>query len=208
MEGIIVAGRSRFAQTLACGLLVILIVGCGGSPTATPTASSAGPTEGEATLLAGLRLDLADACFPVRMELPDGAIAGLECVPQDTAIDDARVYLFNRQADMLDAYLAIVDAQGLTPRTELPGLARSEGSYWPGDGPGEPLSTGRNASWLDDAGHGHYLATAPPFVVFLVDGTDANSDALRQWAWRGNQDVPGGPTVWQEGSPVNPNGKG
>ncbi len=203
---------ARIARAVSVALLVVTMAACGGSPAAaTPTPAptpAAAPTEGEATLLAGMRLDLAGACQALRSDLPAGVIAALDCHPADTAVADARLYLFDRQADMLDAYLAIVDAQGLAPRTELPGLARSEGSYWPGDGPGEPLSAGRNANWLDDAGHAHYLATALPFVLVEVDGTDANGDALWQWAWRGNQDVPGAPTVWREGSPVDPNGKG
>ena len=39
-------------------------------------------------------------------------------------------------------------------------------------------------------------------------GTDANVNALYNWAWRGNRDVPGAPTVWSADGPRSPEGKG
>jgi hypothetical protein len=196
---------------IALGLMTLLalaVAGCGGTPAASATEPAATPTAGEATLLAGMRLDLEGSCRPLRSGLPATALAGLECVPADAAIGAARVYLFNRGSEMLAAYVAILDDEGIALRVDLSSLSTSEGPYWPGpDTPAEP-SEARNARWLDDTGHGHYLATALPFVLLDVTGTDANVDALYRWTWRGNQDVPGGPTLWRESGPTDPNGKG
>jgi hypothetical protein len=197
---------------IAVGLAVLALAlgGCGGgaSQPVSSQGPAASPTEGEATLLAGLRLDLNGRCQPMRDGLPATAIAGLDCTPDDSSIASARIYLFNRASEMLGAYAAILDTNGVELRVDRPGLSTSEGSYWPGpDTEAEP-SEGRNARWLDDTGHGHYLATVVPYVVLDVAGTDANVDALYGWAWRGNLDVPGDPTVWRDGTPVDPNGKG
>jgi hypothetical protein len=189
-------------------LLAVVLASCGGGGSiATPEPTEVTPTTAELTLLGGMRLDLAERCRPLREDLPEGAIAGLECAPADTAIGVAQVYLFNTVDEMLARYVALLAEAGVEPRTEGSGLAFGEAAYVPGDDPGGPLTETRHGHFVDPTGHGHYLATQPPFVLLAVTGTDANVDALYDWAWRGNQDVPGAPTLWRE-SPVNPEGKG
>ena len=178
------------------------------SPTPSAAASSiATPTPAEATLLDGMRLDLKGACRPLRSGLPANAIAGLDCRPSDPTVADLHVLLFDRDSDLVTAYLAIVGAQGITLRTNLDSLATSEGSYQPGDDPAGPMADTRHAHWLDDSGHARYLATEPPFVLLDVTGTGPDVNGLYRWAWRGVQDVPGAPNVWIEGHPADPNAK-
>ncbi len=175
----------------------------------TPSASTGAPSlaPGDATLLDGIRLDLKAACQPLRSGLPANAIAGLECRPRDPSVAGLQVFLFNRDAELLTAYLAIVSAQGITLRTNLDSLAISEGSYQPGDDPAGPMADTRHAHWLDDLGHARYIATEPPFVLLSATGTSPDVEVLYRWAWRGVQDVPGGPNIWTEGHPADPNAK-
>ena len=37
-----------------------------------------------------------------------------------------------------------------------------------------------------------------------VDGKVADAAAVERWAWLGNQDQPGAPTVWRENGPASP----
>jgi hypothetical protein len=195
-------------------VLALSISGCGAAPGASTgaldspaIAPDATPTQAEATLFEGIRLDLQDgACRPLRTGLPEHAIAGVECRPEDVAIEVARAYLFNRDEETITAYLGRIEAEGIEPGVDRPQDSISESSYWPE--PAGLMNDGRHAHWLDDAGHGHYLATSMPFVLLDVTGTDANVDVLYSWAWRGNQDVPGAPTLWRESGPTDPNGKG
>jgi hypothetical protein len=202
--------RSRIRRVLVIGFLGLAAAGCGGSVAASPTGTGLvdAPTEAEATLLAGMRLDLEGACQPLRRELPANAIAGLECRSQDVGVSGARIYLFNRQEELLEAYLVILEAHGVTPRVQADGLPFGESSYVPGDDPAGPLAATRHGHWVDEGGKGHYLATEPPFVLIAVDGTNANVELLYGWAWRGNEDVPGAPTLWRESGPADPNAKG
>ena len=217
--------RRRVAawKLLAVLAIALALVGCSGAPSAssspvvsstpaassTPSASAGAPSlaPGAAALLDGIRLDLKGACQSLRSGLPANAIAGLECRPHDPSVASLQVFLFNRDADLMTAYLAIVSAQGIALRTNLDSLAISEGSYQPGDDPAGPMADTRHAHWLDDSGHARYVATEPPFVLLSATGTTPDVDGLYRWAWRGVQDVPGGPNVWMEGHPADPNAK-
>jgi hypothetical protein len=201
-------GRTWMARALVFGV-VAAVAACGGSPVVSPTGAIDSPTAGEATLLAGVRLDLQDGgCQPLRIDLPPPALAGLVCRPLDEVVAEARIYLFNRQEELLEAYLVILEAHGVTARVQADGLPFGESSYVPGDDPAGPLAATRHGHWVDEGGKGHYLATEPPFVLIAVDGTNANVELLYGWAWRGNEDVPGAPTLWRESGPADPNAKG
>ncbi|MFO7531045.1 MAG: hypothetical protein R6W93_01200 [Candidatus Limnocylindrales bacterium] len=163
------------------------------------------PTAEELGLLAGLRLDLEGTCTPLRTDLPDEALAGIECRPLSDDVARVRAYLFDTQAYLLDRYLARLVAQGVEPGTAsgrcVPGQA-SEGPYTPGPQAGLEIAE-RGGCYVDEAGLAHYLATNPPYVLIELDGTTGDMAALEQWAWLGNQDAPGNPTVWRE-VPVAP----
>lgn len=70
----------------------------------------------------------------------------------------------------------------------------SEGAYVP-EGPG--FAPERSGCYLDAHGRVRYVATAPPFVLIEVDGTVGDIAAVEGWTWLGNQDQPGGPTIWR-----------
>jgi hypothetical protein len=199
------------AGVIGIAVVALAFAGCAGSPSASSAATAATPAAspgpGEATLLSGMRLDLAGACQPLRHDLPAGAIAGVECRSTDPIEAGLQVYLFNQHQDTLAAYLTIVAKQGITLRSNLPGLAIAEGSYQPGDDPSGPPAETRHANWLDDAGHARYLAVEPPFVLLAAEGTNADVNRLYRWAWRGMQDVPGAPNIWSQ-VPADPNAKG
>ncbi len=192
------------------------------------------PTPEEAQLLSGIRLDLQDTCLLLRTDLPETALAAIECRPSTRArldpadsataspdsaglmaspsagqspaadVDRVRVYLFDTQEALLDTYWAKLVAQGVEPGTAggrcLPGQA-SEGPYTPWEGDKLEIAE-RGGCYLDAAGLAHYLATNPPFVLTELDGTTGDMAALEGWAWLGNEDQPGNPTVWRE-SPVD-----
>jgi hypothetical protein len=187
---------------------VLVLAACGpGAATAMPEPTDLTPTTEELTLLSGMRLDLAERCLPLREELPEAALAGLECVPEASQIGAARIYLFNDREAMLQRYLDVLAVGGVQPDTEGAGLPIGESSYVPSE-PGGPLTDTRHGHFVDGEGHGRYAVTFPPFVLLVVAGTDANVNALYDWAWRGNQDVPGGPTIWSANGPRDPESKG
>ena len=110
--------------------------------------------------------------------------------------------LFDTQARMLAAYGTAVAAEGIPPRTHggrCEAVGASEGGYVPGDGHPGVVVNERLACWVDPEGVAHSLVTGPPFLLFRVDGRPgaALSD-VGMYAMLGNQDQPGGPTLWAE----------
>ena len=191
-------------------------------PTGAPTADSAptpaldptpvlawipaDATDDELQLFGGARLDVREACLPLRTALIEGAVAAVECRPASDAVDRAVLYLFDSRQALLVAYGAEVAAHGI-PRYSNGGRCEpdqaSEGGYVPGDGHGIEVAE-RGACWRDGAGAAHYLATLPPYVLAQVDGTGADVTLVERFAWLGNRDQPGGPTLWNEAGPMSP----
>ena len=167
------------------------------APTPAPTDVPASPTANE--LLSGVRSDLQAACAPLQTGLPPPAIAGVTCKPRSDVVDRVTLYLFGTQQDQLDAYATWLTAHKIPPRTNggrcLVGRA-SEGGYVPGDDQGIVVVE-RGGCYLDASGKAHYLATLTPNVLAAVDGKVGDIAAVEGWAWRGNQDAPGAPTVWR-----------
>lgn len=186
-------------------LLALLLAACQAG-TAAPTATSlpATPTPQEAQLLFGLRRDASVACAPLRTELPLRAIAGVECHPAAQGVERVSLYLFENERDLLETYLARLADHGLEPRSGICSDGNSEGGYLPGDGVTEALVGERESCFLDELGRAHYEATLPPFVLVGIDGTEADAAELLRWAWVGNQDQPGAPTIWRMSGPVDP----
>jgi hypothetical protein len=109
--------------------------------------------------------------------------------------------MFDTQAELLAAYDALVAAHGIEPfsnggRCEPTGA--SEGAYVPGDdGQLAERPAERGACWTDPDGVAHYLATSTPFVLVGVDGRPGTTmSGTERFAWLGNQDQPGSPTLW------------
>ncbi len=215
--------RMRSIVALALGGIIAL-AGCSaaaspvpsGTPSATPapaaarppvaTGAAASPTGDELQLLARVRLDLQTACAPYRTGLAPAAVAGIECRPASDVVDRVVVTLFESQQDLLSAYLAGLAAHDVLPRTNSGRCVvgqGSEGAYTPGDS-GPILIPERGGCYVDATGMAHYAATQPPFVLIELDGKVGDAAVVEHYAWLGNQDQPGSPTIWQSGGPASP----
>lgn len=183
----------------------LILAGCSAAGTPATATASPEPTQEEAFLLNGVRLDLQGHCSSVRTDLAERAIAEVECTPMSDVAREVRMFLFNSQADLLDTYQARLGANGVAMRTNAascgPGQP-SEGSYVPGDGAG--FVPERGGCYVDDDGHANYAVTSPPYVLVEVDGSVGDGTAVQRFAWLGNQDVPGGPTIWRSEGPASP----
>jgi hypothetical protein len=152
---------------------------------------------GEASLFTGLRPDARFACAARRVDLPAKAVAGVDCSPQVKGVDRIGAYLFTSQADVLETYFARLAASGVKPRSGSCPDRAGEGAYTPGDSEAE-VAPYRYGCFLNGFGVANYRFTAPGAPVYVgILGTGKDLEALHEWAWRGNQDVPGSPTVWR-----------
>jgi hypothetical protein len=180
------------------------------TPVPTPEASvdPVGPSGPAPDLPSGMRLDLADTCEPIPLDLASKADAGLMCKPNSKAVESVVILRFPSAVALLSTYLERIDNNGIGRRSHggrcEPGVV-SEGGYVPGDG-GPTLVPERSACFVDGSGKAHYLATIPPWVLVEVTGTGGDMASIQDWAWLGNRDAPGNPTIWREGVPPNPNG--
>ena len=153
-----------------------------------------------------MRLDLQERCAPISTGLPPAAVAGLACTPAGAAVTAASVFLFDTQAAMLGAYTGWLEGHSLRIGDRSPGCGAGSvaESAWLPDGrrrrpaggaqrlPGRPRRPARGA------------ITLPPFVLVTYEGPATDPAAVARWAWLGNKDQPGGPTVWNAGGPMSP----
>jgi hypothetical protein len=174
---------------------------------ASPSAASVVATTDELQLLSRVRLDLQSRCTPLRTDLADKAVAAVECAPASDVVGHATLYLFDTQKDLLGTYEARLATNDVPMRTNggrCEAGRASEGGYVPGDGHEGVVVVERGGCYLDAGGNAHYAATVPPFVLIEVEGKVGDVEAVERWAWLGNQDQPGGPTVWRDNGPVSP----
>ena len=163
-------------------------------PTPTPLAFTAK----EHYLRDGIRRGATD-CVPVRGKdnLPKNAIAGIECDSPERAVARIGYYLFANDDDMLAAYLWRMTSEGVELDTGGCWDGEGEGAYTPGEG----MVLERNGCFINDKGFANYRATMPGWHVYIgILGRSADTRALENFAWRGNQDTPGNPTLWFEHS--------
>lgn len=163
-------------------------------PPATPAPSARDFTADERYLLDGVRRGAVD-CEPVAGsdDLPENAIAGIECASPDPAVSRIGFYLFENEADMLDAYIARMTAEGIELNSGSCREGEGENAYTPGEG----LVPDRNGCFINDEGFANYrIASGRVYIGIL--GRSADMRALEDFAWFGNQDVPGTPTLWAE----------
>ena len=96
---------------------------------------------------------------------------------------------------MLDAYLARMRAEGVAADSGSCRDGENEGPYTPGDG----MIPFRNGCFINDRGYANYRATLPGSHVYIgILGRSADMAVLEDFAWVGNQDAPGSPTLWSE----------
>ena len=211
----------RFAAPILWLSIAAALAACAPSTAtpASPTVPSAGATTGAASvgpssspsaetavLLGGMRLDLQERCAPLTTGLPTGAVAGLACAPDAAAADAASVFLFDTQAAMLGAYAGWLEGHSLRIGATSPGCGAgsvAESAWLPDGGSGAQLAE-RGACQLGIDGRVRGAITLPPFVLVTYEGPAADPAAVARWAWLGNKDQPGSPTVWNAGGPMSP----
>lgn len=176
-------------------------------PSVTPPPASPEPplaehpedfTAAERYLLDGVRRGATD-CEPAggSDEMPRDAIAGIECASPDSAVFRIGFYLFETDADMLDAYVRRMEAEGVALDSGGCFEGEGEGAYTPGEG----FLPHRDGCFVNDEGIANYAATLPGSHVSIgIYGRSGDTRALADFAWSGNQDTPGNPTLWGEPS--------
>lgn len=164
-------------------------------PTPRPTAPSF--SRAERYLIDGIMRGEGD-CSPVRSSaLPGRAIAGIDCDLDATPVARMGFYLFRNEVDMLDVYLARMEKEGIQLETGGCLNGEAENSYipWAGD----DISPYREGCFVNDDGYANYRATLPGFHVYVgLLGRTPYGTPLADWAWFGNEDTPGNPTLWQQ----------
>jgi len=161
---------------------------------ATPRPTEPGFTADEQDLLDGVQRDAED-CRPASdsNELPAGAIAGIECDSSDPAVARMGFYLFADDDDMLDAYASRMRAEGVPLDSGSCDGGEAERPYFPGEG----FIAERAGCFINDEGFANYRYTIPGDHVYVgILGRSADVTALEAFAWRGNLDTPGIPTLW------------
>jgi hypothetical protein len=167
------------------------------TPSPSPTPSVAWSAK-ERFLLDGVRRGAVD-CAPVRDALPDKAVAGIECAADDPGVARIGFYLFTDDADMLDVYMARMTVEQVIIDSGGCAQGEAEGAY----APWEPNETApyRQGCFVNAEGYANYRATLAGEHVYIgILGRDADTRALEDFAWKGNQDVPGRPTLWAQPS--------
>jgi hypothetical protein len=136
-------------------------------------------------------------CSPVRgPNLPGLAIAGIDCRLVGSPAARMGFYLYKSDDDMLDAYMARVSAERLVVDSGACIPGEGEGAYIPA---GDDFSSDRHACYVNDDGYGNYRATISGVNVYMgLLGRTEDMRSLEDWAWLGNADTPGGPTLWQQ----------
>jgi hypothetical protein len=179
-------------------LVAFLLAACGGGATS-PDGSQ---TAAEEDLLFGVRRDAAVDCQPEREGLPDGAVGAVTCLPANELVTRLTLVRWESEEQLLDAYFRALEEHGVA-RVSGDCLTQGsgEGGYWPGDDVGLEM-TGRQGCF-ESGNDLVVLVTLPPTVLAEVQGDAGQAEGLLQWSWLGNQDVPGGPTIWNENGPMN-----
>jgi hypothetical protein len=157
-----------------------------------PTAPDFSPVE--QYLLDGVQRGTTN-CQPVggSDDLPVAAVGGIECDSKDPAVARVGFYLFLDDEAMLDAYLFRMDAEGVELDSGTCFDGEAEHAYTPGEG--DILE--RAGCFVNGDGIANYRYTLPGWHVYVgILGNSADMLALESFAWKGNQDVPGMPTLW------------
>jgi catechol 2,3-dioxygenase-like lactoylglutathione lyase family enzyme len=163
-------------------------------PPATPRPTNHPLTDVERNFLAGVQRG-AENCLGVGgADLPDGAVIGIECDGTEPGVARLGFYQFENDQGMIDAYTARMDAEGLELES---GTSCSDGAAEHAYIPGEGEILARAGCFLNDEGYANYRYTIPGDHVYVgILGDSADMGVLETFAWVGNQDTPGVPTLW------------
>lgn len=163
-------------------------------PTARPQPTPVAFTAKERFLRDGVIRGAYD-CQPVVRsgDLPRAAIAGIECRSDDRGVARIGFYLFKNDEDMLRAYRARMSEEGVALDSGNCRDGEHESAYTPGEG----IVPARHGCFINDEGYANYRATLPWDHVYIgILGASDDMPYLEDFAWNGNTDTPGGPTLW------------
>jgi len=156
------------------------------SPTPAPVFSAA-----EKRLVEALRADVRVGCAPRRSDLPQDAVAGVECHLTTALVDRVGIYSFKEEIASdaaLQAYLVRLVDNGVNPRTGdcLKGVPGD--SSWPSYLPDEDEDLGyrleRSGCFLDENGMANVRLTCYDSLYVGILGRTADLAGLYKWSWR------------------------
>jgi hypothetical protein len=169
------------------------------APTDWPSGLVNIPAE-EEYLIAGVRPAAAVDCEPRRSDLPARAIAGIECVPDDGTAERVGAYRFATADDLLATYSERMAEAGVPLGSGGCFSGPGETNYVPG--PTDLTVPYREGCFINEFGFANYRATYPDERVYVgILGSASGTAALQRWAWLGNLDQPGNPTIWRNPGP-------
>ncbi len=166
------------------------------APVTTPKPKPVKPTfnEDETYLLAGILRGAKD-CVPVRDDLPARSRAGIECASDDRAVARIGFYLYDRDEDMIAAYIARMKREGVPLDSgDECRIREGEGAYVPWE-PGE-IAPMRAGCFINDQGYANYRVTTGSGVYIGILGRNDDMGALADFAFLGSTDTPAFPTLW------------
>jgi hypothetical protein len=161
---------------------------------ATPRPTAPDFTAAEQHLLDGVQRGTRN-CQPASGsdDLPKDATAGIECDSTDPAVARVGFYLFANDDDMLNAYLLRMRAEGVELDSGSCHEGQAERAYFPGEG----FLPERAGCFTNDEGFANYRFTIPGEHLYVgILGRSADLVAVESFAWKGNLDTPGIPTLW------------
>lgn len=177
-------------------MLVLAACGGAGSPGASQVAA-------EDDLLFGIRRDAAVDCQPERDGLPAGAVGAVTCLPENGLVTRFTLIDWDSEEHLLNAYFAALEEQGVQRASgDCVKQQSGEDAYMPGEDE-EGLGIPARQGCFLVGNEAVVLVTLPPSVLAEVHGNAEQLADLAGWVWIGNQDVPGGPTIWNKDGPIN-----
>jgi hypothetical protein len=145
----------------------------------------------EKRLVEALRADVRVGCAPRRTDLPQDAVAGVECRVKTALVDRVGIYSFKEEIESdaaLQAYLVRLVDSGVNPRTGdcLSGVPGD--SSWPRYLPDEDADLGyrpeRSGCFIDENGIANIRLTCYGSLYVGVLGRTADIAGLYNWSWR------------------------
>jgi hypothetical protein len=174
---------------------VLAVAGCASGPATPPPTPIPSPNSDELYLISGIRPDAAIGCVPIRSALPAGATATVQCVPDDVAVDRFRVTLFTSTNDVLSLYLAEMTARGVALNSGSCAQGNGEETYVPG--PDDASVPYRNGCFITEVANFRAIDAGGLVYIAIVGNAPDVAPGLDAYAWKGNQDTPGAPTLWR-----------
>lgn len=148
----------------------------------------------EKYLLAGILRGAKD-CAPVRDGLPSRSRAGIECASDHRAVSRIGFYMYDRDEDMVAAYIARMAREGIELESGADcRVGEGEGAYVPWE-PGE-IGPMRAGCFINDQGYANYRVTTGYGIYIGILGRTDDMGALEDFTFLGSQDVPAFPTLW------------